>query len=84
MALTCPQVEGTRSIAFNGFDVGGGQILNMNVIANAGAVRGGVIGAKDFAFAGLAKRDQGTISRLIGAPNSGVVFESDCGPRFYS
>jgi len=35
MTLTCPQVEGTRSIAFNGFDMGSGQILNMNVIANA-------------------------------------------------
>ena len=46
MTLTCPQVEGARNIAFNGFDVGGGQILNMNVIANARSIWRWVVRSK--------------------------------------
>ena len=57
LSLAIAEVEEPAFTRFHREHVCLGQIDDMNVIANAGAVRGGVIGAKDFAFAGLPKRD---------------------------
>ena len=47
MTTAYSQVVATGCLGFDGFDMSAGQVDDVDVVANAGSVRSGVIGAKD-------------------------------------